>query len=94
MEQKISAVVNSDSLLVDSLIKQQALDLAKKKIDSILPLKSLNERGYYYKKGLSCLMLEEHTQAILNFEQAISLGYRIETSKKNDQNSAPNERDA
>lgn len=81
-EQKISIVVNSDSLLIENLIKQQKFVLAKRKIDSILPLKSLNESGYYYyQMGFNCLMLEEHENAVSNFQKAISLGYEINASR-------------
>lgn len=76
------AVVNSDSLLIESMIKQQQFDLVKSKADSILPLKPLSQRGYYYfQKGFSDIMLENHKEAISNFKRAISLGYEVRTSK-------------
>lgn len=69
-------IVDKDSLLIDDFMNQQKFSLVKTKIDSLLPLKSSHKRGYYYQqKGFCCLMLEEHTEAISNFQKAISLGY-------------------
>lgn len=80
VEIKISA--NKDSLLIENLMEQQKFDTVKKKIDSILPLKVVADKGYYfYQKGFACLMSEEFIQAISNFEQAISLGYEVKASK-------------
>ncbi|PWS29296.1 hypothetical protein DHW03_05625 [Pedobacter yonginense] len=73
---------NKDSLLVDTLIKQQKFILANAKIDSVILSKPLNQKGYYYlQKGFSCLMLGHHKEAVSNFELAISLGYKVEESK-------------
>lgn len=70
-----------DSLMVDSLFKKQQFVLAITKIDSVLPLKPSSQKGYYYiQKGFNSLMLEHHNEAIFNFEQAVSLGYKIEES--------------
>ncbi|KIO75758.1 hypothetical protein TH53_18740 [Pedobacter lusitanus] len=75
-------VVDSDSLLINSMMKQQKFNQVKTKIDSIMPLKPLNQQGYYYyQKGFSDLMLQNHKEAISNFEQAVSLGFRIKASR-------------
>lgn len=72
---------NIDSIAIDSIMKQQKFDIAKIKVDSILSLKPLGQREYYYyQKGFVCLMLQDHKEAISNFEQAIALGYEIKAS--------------
>ena len=72
---------NIDSMMIETLMAKQEFALAIIKIDSILPLKPVGQRGfYYYKRGFNSLMLEHHVEAISNFEQSILLGYKVKAS--------------